>query len=136
MPPAEPTSAGAPHLHLNIAVIDDDEGLRRALDRLLKASGFRVSSYASAEQFLEYAVPDRVHCLILDIHLDGMSGFDLQRYFAASGRTLPIVLMSAHDEPGTVQQAQLAGCAFLIKPFSRESLLEAIEKALGQAGPA
>ena len=122
------TSAGAPRDYRTIGIIDDDESVRRALGQLLGAIGFRTRSYASAEEFLGHARSDRIDCLLLDIHLDGMSGFDLQRYLVVSGSDLPIVFMTGRDDPGLSQMARLAGCVgYLAKPFSRESLLAEID---------
>lgn len=128
------TSAGAPRKSRNIAIIDDDERFRCSLEQLLGAAGFRTQSYSSAEQFLECAKPRCIDCLLLDIYLDGMSGFDLQRYLAKSGNDLPIIFMTAHDDPGTSQMTRLAArVAYLAKPFSLESLVAAIEESVAPA---
>ena len=116
---------------LNVAIVDDDEGVRLSLSRMLCAAGINASSYASAEQFLEYATQRLVDCLVLDINLGGMSGFDLQRHLAASGTAPPIIFMTAHQHAGTAEYARRARCAaYLAKPFSGQSLVAAIERAV------
>jgi FixJ family two-component response regulator len=125
-PCARPASSA-----LNVAIVDDDEGVRRSLSRMLCAAGFNASSYASAEQFLEYATQPLVDCLVLDINLGGMSGFDLQRHLAASGNAPPIIFMTAHQQSGTAEQARRARCAaYLAKPFPGQLLVTAIERAV------
>jgi len=116
---------------INVAVVDDDDGFCRALGRLLRAAGFEPAMYPSAETFLQDLARARVDCLVIDIHLGGMSGFDLQRHLAASGAPPPIIFMTGHDEPGTPERARKAGCvAFLRKPFVGNALLEAIRRAV------
>lgn len=115
---------------LNIAIIDDDEGVRRSLSRLLLAAGMNPSSYASAEQFLEYTTQALVDCLVVDVHLGGMSGFDLQRHLALTGTAPPVIFITADDRAGIREQARLVRCAAcLTKPVSGESLLAAINEA-------
>ena len=116
---------------INVAVVDDDGSFCRALGRLLRAAGFEPAMYPSAEAFLQDVTRAGVDCLVLDIHLGGMSGFDLQKHLAASGSAPPIIFMTGHEELETPELARRAGCvAFLRKPFAGSSLLDAIRQAV------
>jgi FixJ family two-component response regulator len=113
-----------------VAVIDDDPAMRKAIERLLGAKGFDVEAFASAEAFLAAAAASEATCLVLDIHLGGMSGIELRRHLAESGSRLPVVFITALDDEATRKQAMEAGCvAFLRKPFLSHLLIDAIEKA-------
>lgn len=117
-----------------VCVVDDDDSLLRALRRLLDATGFRVETFSSAEQFLESAHRERADCLVLDVHLGGLSGLDLQERLRTSGVSTPIVIITAHDEWSTRERARRAGAIeYLRKPFDDDSLIEAIHKAIGRA---
>jgi FixJ family two-component response regulator len=127
---ALPAAGSAAARTLNVAIVDDDENDRRALSTLLRAAGMNVSSYASAEQFLEYAEQRFVDCLVLDIHLRGMSGFDLRRHLTDCGAAPPVIFITARDKPATREQARLAHCAaYFAKPFPLVSLIDAINRA-------
>lgn len=116
---------------VNIAVVDDDPSVRRALDRLLRSAGFRVVSFESAEQFLAMCHLDQVACLVLDLQLAGMSGTDLQVQLAAAGRAVPTVIITAHDDPGARATAERYGVlAFLRKPFDDQDLIDAVNRAV------
>jgi FixJ family two-component response regulator len=115
----------------NVAIVDDDESFARALERLFRVSGFGVHTYPSAEAFLAATPGPPPDCLVLDIHLGGMSGLDLQRRLRASGDPAPIIFVTAHDAPGVRQEAERGGCAaYFLKPVPGKSLLEAINKAV------
>jgi FixJ family two-component response regulator len=122
-----PTSA-------TVVVVDDDESVRRALRRLIRAAGFAVATYGSAEEFLA-ARDHSAGCLILDVRLPGMSGLDLQRLLVDSGRDVAVILITAHEDQ-TVRRAGLGAGAvdFIAKPFARERLLEAVAKAIARSG--
>jgi FixJ family two-component response regulator len=110
-----------------IAVVDDDPSLLQGLHRLLSAHGFRVQTFASAEVFLDDIAHCEADCLILDIHLGGISGIDLQRQLIASGRKLPVIFMTAIDNDATHREAIEVGCiAYLGKPFLAKLLIDAI----------
>ncbi len=114
-----------------VAVVDDDPSVLRATGDLSNALGFLTKVFASAQEFLDQGAATQVDCLLLDIDLGGMSGFDLQRQLKISGSTLPIIFMTALDDEGTRVQAQKAGCiAFLRKPYSARQLVDALEKAV------
>jgi FixJ family two-component response regulator len=116
---------------INIAIVDDDASLCQAMDRLLRAAGFQSLSYSSAEAFLQDGERGRLDCILLDIQLTGMSGFELQGMLAASGSTTPIIFITAYDDPETRDQALQTGCiAYLRKNDPGEMVLEAIRKAV------
>ena len=114
-----------------IGVVEDDPSFRRALRRLLSAAGFSVAVFASAEEFLasESASAGATACLVLDVHLGGMSGFDLQQRLATAGVPIPAVFITAHDDPVTRERAR-SGVAYLQKPFREAALIGAIQQAL------
>ena len=116
-----------------VAIIDDELTMLKAMERLLNARGFATRVFASAEAFLEDDARNEVSCLVLDIHLGGMSGLDLQRRLKESGSQLPIIFVTAIDNEAVHQQAMDAGCvAYLRKPFLAHLLIGAIEKATGR----
>ena len=115
-----------------VCVIDDDVSLLRALRRLLGAGGFQVKTFSSAEDFLDCANPRTPGCLVLDVHLGGLSGFELHERHVAAGRRIPVVFITAHDDAATRDRAHRAGAAeYLRKPFDDESLIAGINRALG-----
>ena len=116
-----------------IGVVEDDPSFRRALQRLLSAAGFNVATFASAEEFLASERPGAPACLVLDIHLDGMSGFDLQQRLATAGVPIPTIFITAHDDPVTRERAR-SGVAYLRKPFREDALIGAIQQALEGRG--
>jgi FixJ family two-component response regulator len=121
---------GAPNGRV-VAVIDDDQSVRGAIRSLLRSLGFRVETFASAEDFLD-ARPAGIGCLILDLRLSGMSGLDLQQRLAVTGDAPPIVFISAHADQVARQQALAAGAiAFLCKPFAEAALIDAVRRAFG-----
>jgi FixJ family two-component response regulator len=129
---ANRSSPAPPPLPL-VYVIDDDASLLRALRRLLGAGGFQVCTFSSAEEFLasERATPA---CLVLDVHLGGLSGLDLQERLIAAGRRIPVVFITAHDDMVTRERARRLGAIdYLRKPFNDESLLAGINRAIGAA---
>jgi FixJ family two-component response regulator len=117
-----------------VCIIDDDASLLRALSRLLAAAGFIVTAFASAEDFLGDAQRIPPACLVLDIHLGGLSGFELQERLVRQGESIPVVFITAHDEAAARARASRAGAvAYLCKPFDQEALIEAIDRAIGRA---
>jgi FixJ family two-component response regulator len=118
------------HRMRTIAVVEDDPSMLQSLSRLLSAYGFRVDKFASAELFLAGIAECDAICLVLDIHLGGISGIDLKRKLNSSGRSLPVIFMTAVDNEATREQALEAGCiAYLRKPFMAKSLIQAINGA-------
>jgi FixJ family two-component response regulator len=120
---------------IKVAVVDDDESFACALERLFRASGFEVCTYPSAEAYLAPTARSQPDCLVLDIHLGGMSGLDLQQRLQEAHSRVPIIFVTAQDAPGVRQKTQQSGCAgYFLKPVPGKSLLEAITKAVNLAG--
>src|SRR5262249_46681523 len=112
-----------------VAIVEDDVASRRSLERLLRASGYDTTAFASAEDFLESAIVDRAIGLVLDIHLGGMSGIELRRRLAAVESPLPVVFITAYDDEATRREAIAAACVdYLRKPFDANRLTEALER--------
>ena len=114
-----------------VAVVDDDESLRTALQRLLRSAGFRVRSFASAEDFLKSGQQHETGCLVADIRMPGMSGLDLQAKLDADHCPIPTIFISAHGVKKMRLQAMRGGAVkFLEKPFDDAILLETVRTAL------
>ena len=114
-----------------ISIVDDDESMREALQSLLRSVGFRAKTFASGEQFLQSDQIENTACLILDVRMPGMSGLELQRRLMATQCRIPIVFVTAHGEEEARSRALQEGAVdFLLKPFSEEALLNAIQAAL------
>jgi FixJ family two-component response regulator len=120
---------------IKISIVDDDESIREGLSRLLSSVGFVVKTFASAEQYLSSDQPGRTDCLLLDFRMQGMSGIELERQLVADHSEIPVVFITGHEEE-TVLARVLDGNArtVLIKPFSEEALLNAINNMLGIRG--
>jgi FixJ family two-component response regulator len=116
-----------------IVVVDDDDGLRLAFERVLNAAGFRAQTFASAESLLESDAADWATCLVLDVHLPGLSGFELRRELVRSGSPQPpVIFITGHDEPAAREQAEALGAsAYLPKPFAGRALVDAVARAVG-----
>lgn len=118
---------------ITLSVVDDDDSVRTALRRLLKALGFNVKTFKSAEDFLDSGLAQRPDLLILDVRMTGMSGLELQRSLIENGSDIPVIFMTAYDDIGARRIAMEAGAvAFLKKPFEENILIDAIQRALGR----
>jgi FixJ family two-component response regulator len=114
-----------------VFVVDDDPSVRRALDRLLRASGHRVETFASARDVLERGDLAAAACLVLDVRMPGQSGLDFHRVLALGGHDVPIVFITGHgDVPMAVRAMKAGAVDFLTKPFEDEELLDAVRRAI------
>ena len=114
-----------------VYVVDDDESMRQAVSTLLRSVGLSVETFASAQEFLAFDMPDMPSCLILDVRLKGQSGLAVQEQIAASQLGLPIVFMTAHGDIAMTVKAIKAGAKdFLAKPFRDQDMLDAVAHAL------
>jgi FixJ family two-component response regulator len=120
-----------------VFVIDDDRSVRESLRNLLSSVGLAVEVFASAQEFLSARRPDAPGCLVLDIRLPGLSGFDLQQELARRGATLPIVFITGHgDIPMSVRAMKAGAIEFLTKPWREQDLLDAVRLAIDRDGAA
>jgi len=116
-----------------ISVVDDDLSVCRALRRLIESAGYAVETFASAREFLGSCAEGRTACLVLDIHLGEMSGFELQEQLAAEEAAIPIIFITAYDDASIRERITRSGViAYLRKPFDERVLLDAIRTAVGQ----
>lgn len=114
-----------------VFVIDDDDSVRRSLDRLLRSVDLEVETFASAQDFLRKPLPERPSCVVLDLRLPGPSGLELQESLLRAGHDLPIIFISGHaDVPSSVRAIKAGAVDFLQKPFSDQALLDIIHGAL------
>jgi FixJ family two-component response regulator len=119
---------------LRVAVIDDDESVRKALKRLLRAVNLDADAFASGREFLDSVASHVPDCVVLDLHMPGMSGLDVQGQLEREDLRIPIVVITGYDEPQARAQCPAAGAAaFLRKPLDDEVLLAAIERAASPA---
>lgn len=119
-----------------VCVVDDDESVRRALSRLIGSLGMRTELFASPEEFLARASIDRVDCLLLDVQLPGMDGFELRDRAVKAGLDSPVIFITGHADIRTRERAARAeAVAFLEKPFTDRALLDALTTAIERSGP-
>lgn len=119
-----------------VFLVDDDASVRKALSRLLKSAGYQVQSFASAREFLEAHVAEVADqgCLVLDVSMPGLNGFDLQKKLAATSAVLPVIFITGHgDIPMSVRAMKAGAVDFLPKPVNDKTLLAAVEQALARA---
>lgn len=116
-----------------ISIVDDDASIREALKSLMRSVRYNVDAFASAEEFLASERLDSTACLILDVYLPGMNGFELQNRLNAERRAIPIIFITAHADDASRQRALKAGAVELLsKPVRREALFKAIQSAIEQ----
>jgi FixJ family two-component response regulator len=114
-----------------VFVVDDDPSVRRGLDRLLRAAGHRVETFASAKEFLERSEHDGPQCVVLDVRMPGQGGIELHDQLVASGRDIPVIFITGHTDVPTAVRAMKAGAVdFLSKPVDDAELLGATGLAL------
>ena len=119
-----------------VHIVDDDESVRSALGRLFRSAGFEVRLHGSLGDFLDRFSADRRTCAVVDVRLGHDSGLDLPGLLARSGRSVPIVFITAYDAPGVRDRAMLAGAvAYLTKPVDEDALLGAARAAIERCKP-
>jgi FixJ family two-component response regulator len=120
-----------PESNAVIAIVDDDPSVRRGLERLIRSVGWKVETFASAQEFLARPRAEAPGCLVLDLQLPDLSGLDLQKRMAEAGLETPIVFLTGHgDIPASVQAMKAGAIEFLTKPFDEQNLLNAIREAI------
>jgi FixJ family two-component response regulator len=114
-----------------VSIVDDDAPVREALRNLMRSAQFSVETFASAEEFLNSARLTDTECLILDLYLPGMSGFELQERLSAERRNIPIIFITAHADERSRQRALEGGAVEMLgKPVRREALFQAVQSAM------
>jgi FixJ family two-component response regulator len=120
-------SAGIP----TVFIIDDDRGMRQAIQDLVESVGLRAEAFATGQDFLRKQLGGNPSCLVLDVRLPQLSGLDFQRHLAETGVQIPIIFITAHgDIPMSVKALKSGAVEFLTKPFRDQDLLDAIQQAL------
>lgn len=113
-----------------VAIVDDDASVRKALARLLSASSFETTTYGSAHDFLKSLDVSKPDCLVVDLHMPELTGYELQRQLVQSGVHIPTVIITGQSEPGQRERCKSAGAAaFLLKPLDAAKLIGAISSA-------
>ncbi len=121
--------------HASVAVVDDEDAVRRALARLLRAAGFLVESFSSGRQFLDSLQDRRPDCVILDLHMPDGDGFAVLEHLAPKSPRLPVVVLTGRDTPESRERVQQLGVVgYLRKPVEGTVLVRAIEFAIAPAG--
>jgi FixJ family two-component response regulator len=116
-----------------IHIVDDDASFRTSMSRLLLASGYQTALYESGDAFLKQPPFNDAGCILLDLQMSGVQGFELQEHLARIGNILPIIFLTAHgDIRGSVQAIKAGAEDFLPKPVSREALFECVDRALAR----
>ena len=120
-----------PHVPPLIAVVDDEEPVRRALARLLRSAGFDSETHPSGDEFIE-TFSEPPDCIVLDLHMPKVDGFGVQCWLAKSGIETPVIVITGHNTPEARERAMTAGAvAYLRKPVDADALLTAISAAIG-----
>ena len=116
-----------------VLIVDDDEIVRRTLDSLLRSTGLRTATYASAQELLDMEVTDDIGCIILDVRLPRLSGLELQTRLRDKGDERPLIFITGHaDVPMSVRAMKAGAVDFLQKPFRDQDLLDAVDAALAR----
>ncbi|HKS88509.1 MAG TPA: response regulator [Stellaceae bacterium] len=115
-----------------IAIVDDDQPVREALQRMLRSHGFATTVFASAEQFLAGPGPTRTSCLILDVRMPGMTGLALHQHLVSQGCRIPTILITACPTSAERERAVASGASYLAKPLGERVLLDAVRDVLAR----
>jgi FixJ family two-component response regulator len=116
-----------------VYIVDDDDSVRRAMERLIRSAGMEARTFASAQEFLDFEFTNRDACMIVDIKLQGMSGLELQEELRTKGADLPVIFITGFDSPETREQAKKSGAAgYFRKPVDDQALLDSIQWAFAQ----
>ena len=119
----------------NVVLVEDDAGLNQAVSRLLQAAGFHVTSFESALTALDSEATRQADCLVLDVHLPGMTGYELKKRLAQRGHSPPAIVITAHDDARNRREADAIGAAaFLTKPFAGRALVEEVTRIVEGCG--
>lgn len=117
-----------------VVLVEDDGGVRRAIMRILRGSGYEVESYKSAEDLQALlgsaSLSERCQCLVCDIRLPGVSGIELHRRLSEQGAMPACIFITAHDDPAVRRQAERDGSSYLLKPFRGRALLALVAQAV------
>jgi FixJ family two-component response regulator len=114
----------------NIVLVEDDQSLSIAMERVLQAAGFQTAIFPSAESLLGSNAVRNAACFVFDVHLPGMTGFELWKALEGDASQVPLIFITAHDEPDIRLEAEASTAHFLVKPFSGRLLIEAVHRAL------
>lgn len=122
-------------MNIRVAIVDDDQSVRKSLSRLLHVMNIETVGYSTAEAFLHEPDREQFDCLVLDVQLGGMSGLELQQRLVAERHQVPVIFITAFEDPAAQAQAEKFGCAaFFHKTDPGTQIIRAIRKAAGQAG--
>lgn len=114
-----------------VAIVDDDPSVRKALSRLLNSCAISAEAFGSGREFLASLSHDQPDCVVIDQHMPEMTGLELQRHLRRIGRSIPTIIITAHDQPGLRERCRSAGAmAYLLKPLNETYLLAAINEAM------
>jgi FixJ family two-component response regulator len=118
---------------LFIAIVDDDCHFRKALDRLFRAAEFEVETFASGEEFLCSLQTREPDCLLLDLHMPGMTGWDVQRQLETTGRKFPVIVLTGRDNPNLSERVLATGvAAFLLKPVDGNEMIRVVKNLVNK----
>jgi two-component system, LuxR family, response regulator FixJ len=122
--------------HPVVYVIEDDEAIRESLRLLIECEGYRVSTYRSGAAFLDEASPEDNSCILVDVHMPGLSGVDMLERLRENGMLIPAIVMTGMPDAGIRQAVRRLGAFLLEKPFRDGALMLLIARALGREGQA
>jgi FixJ family two-component response regulator len=116
-----------------VAVVDDEESVRRAISRLLRCANYRAEAFDSARKFLESLTQRLPQCLILDLQMPGLGGIELQARLQQHGYGIPVIVITAHDEPGTRERCLAMGTrSYFQKPVEANDLIKAVDDVVNR----